>query len=73
MHGDGKRPEDTGILIKKQNVRVFARLQAFLSPLFDAENPVSVTQPSYTQEFKSFYKYSPTKPSEETVKETEYG
>lgn len=40
-----------GILFKKHNVRVFARLQALLSPLPDAENPISVTQPSYTQEF----------------------
>lgn len=52
VHGDAKRPEDKGILFKKQNVRVFARLQAFLSPLRDAENPVSRTQPSYTQEFR---------------------
>lgn len=67
-----RRCRATGILIRKQNGRVFAHLQAFLS-LRDAENPVSVTQPSYMQEFKSFYKYSPTEPSEETVKETEYG
>lgn len=32
--------------------RVFARLEAFLSPVPDAENPVSVTQPSYRQEFR---------------------
>lgn len=41
-----------GILIKKQNVRVFACLQAFLSPLPDVENPVSVTQPGYTEAFR---------------------
>jgi len=42
-----------GILIQKQNIKsFFAHLQAFLSPFLGAEKPVSVTQPSSTQEFR---------------------